>query len=256
MKGEEERIFFHTWLSTRRGVIWIPIWGIHPGYLTRSELLTEHQQLHAAGEEGAEEGRVLAGDKASPAWIYWRHRLVVAELTLRGQSHSTPLSAPAQEDEGVESVTAGLNQQFGLLAGRREPDQRGRIPLPARGYDFWAHHKYSVMARGYNRYRHVAQRSQSLGRPEIGEAGEMVELVYGYLHRRPEITAIRNTWQHVIGYFKGKLSSEVRRGWLQLLPEETDELRLIVYQRALEFALEYIVNSTLLADPDSFSKIR
>ena len=36
-----------------------------------------------------------------------------------------------------------------------EKNQSGRMPLPRNGTDFWAHHKYSIMARGYQYYKEV-----------------------------------------------------------------------------------------------------
>lgn len=232
------------------------VWDVHPGYLSRTRLLGEHREIHAVWVVITEEKRGYAAHPETIRWrghlgeLYKRHALVVAEMKLRGYRHKSPLLG----GEGIDvetplSFVDRPSSQFLLLAKKYGHGERGRIPLPVRGYDFWAHHKYSVMARGYDKYREVSSLSQKKGRLLIGEAQEMVEVVYGILKNRPEGSAIENTWQHVIGYFKEVVPSSVREEWLHYIPETLELLSHLIYEEAREKGIDYIEHSTLLADP-------
>lgn len=232
------------------------VWDIHPGYLSRARLLGEHREIHAVWVVITEEKKGYAAHPETMRWrghllkLYRRHALVVAEMDLRGYKHKSPLLKREGEDvENPLSFVDSPHTQFLLLAAKYGIGEMGRIPLPKRGYDFWAHHKYSVMARGYDQYKEVSRLSQEKGNPLIGEAQEIVEVVYRIMQEKPKESAAQTTWEHVLGYFKEELPSSVREEWLHYIPEEVDLLRFLVYREAKERGINYIERSTLLADP-------
>ncbi len=242
------------------------VWDVHPGYLSRTRLLGEHREIHALWVVITEEKRGYSSHPETMRWrghlgeLYRRHELVVAEMALRGYRHKSPLKEVLQKEYRGSREGASKGpllfldrpcRQFGLLEDKYRGTESGRIPLPGYGYAFWAHHKYSVMARGYGVYKEVSAMSRDKGGLSIHKLGEMVEVVYGILEEGPDPQAFLNSWQHVIGYFKKDLPSLIRKEWLRQVPNQVDALRLMVYEKAREFGLEYIEHSTLLSDPCS-----
>lgn len=237
------------------------VWDVHPGYLSRTRLLGEHREIHALWVVITEEKRGYSSHPETMRWrghlgeLYRRHELVVAEMALRGYKHKSPLKEVTRGEYRIDASKEPLSfvdrpyRQFGLLEDKYRGAESGRIPLPGNGYAFWAHHKYSVMARGYGKYKEVSGMCRDKGGQSIHELGEMVEVVYGILEERPDPQAYLNSWQHVIGYFKKDLPSLIRKEWLREVPNQVDGLRLNVYEKAREFGLEYIEYSTLLSDP-------
>ena len=233
----------------------IRVWDIHPGYLSRTRLLGEHREIHAVWTVITEDKKGYSKHPETERWrghltgLYRRHQLVVSEMTLRGYKHKSPISElKVQESKEALLLLDNYPQQFIILDDKYAVGEQGRMPLPKRGYDFWAHHKYSVMARGYEEYKEVSEKSTQLGRVRVEQAQEIMCLVYSILQVAQTIPALKNTWQHIVGYFK-KLPNEIRIEWMRQIPEELKNVRFAVYQQAQELDLEYIEHSTVLADP-------
>ena len=95
------------------------VWDVSPGYLNRHSLLGEHREVHALAT-------ILQGGKAGyahhPETRRWRghltalaqrHRLLVAEMALRGYRHHSPLVV---EDDGAGWPTTYVDTPAGQLA--------------------------------------------------------------------------------------------------------------------------------------------
>ena len=183
------------------------IWDIHPGYLTREELLAEHAALHGVASALRRTGKNRAEPLEAGRWRDCRwalsqcHRQVAAEMALRRIKHQSPLrslAAPGSWPASPESPAA----QFELLRQRREGaeggEREGRIGLPRTSHELWAHHKYSVMARDQSGYRQLGRRVSELrGREQFDELA--LELV-GWLRRPPTPGNLRNAVQHMWGH--------------------------------------------------------
>ena len=177
------------------------IWDIHPGYLSGDRLLVEHAALHRVAS-------ALLRDGKSPEASRWRgcrwalsqrHRLVVAEMALRGRRHRSPLRFQGALGLWPETFQESPAAQFDLLRRRREGmEEAGRIALPRSSHELWGQHKYSVMARNQSAYRELGRRVSRLrGREQFDELA--LELV-GWLRKPPPRGNLRNAMQHMWGY--------------------------------------------------------
>ena len=190
------------------------IWDVHPGYLSRDSLLGEHALLHAIAAT-LRRGEPLAATSrrrrrhmaANPEVARWRgygwalaqrHRLVVAEMALRGIDHKSPLVLRTAVDCWPAFVDPPATQ-FSLLAAKYAASgQRGRIPLPRSCHQLWAQHKYSVMAREQSAYRALGRRVSAM-RGTNGMAALALELT-NWLRRQPGAGDMCNAVAHMGGY--------------------------------------------------------
>ncbi len=234
------------------------VWDVHPGYLSESRLLGEHREIHAVWTVLVEGRKGYANHPETRRWrghlssLYRRHEMTVAEMHLRGYNHASPLE---YRDDGAGSSPGFVDsppEQFVLLREKYDSAESGRIPLPNRASEFWAHHKYSIMARGYEKYRQVSSMSGRLGALRIIEAGEMVDEVHRIMEETAHEGSLINAWQHVIGHFKQKVPVQTREELLSNLPDSADKVGRTVYLLALEHDEIYIRNSTILSDWSSF----
>ena len=197
------------------------VWDIHPGYLDRVRLIGEHRELHAVASTwsrasepagGRKHARRrarhvgLSGQLHSDA-IRWqglgwalskRHKLIAAEMHLRGYRESSPLQLRRAPDCWPEAFARPPGEQFALLAERQGGRAHGRIPLPRSAQEMWAQHKYSVMARSQEAYRAMGQRVSSLR----GDAGfdKLAEDLVLWLRKPPSTGNLANALQHMWGY--------------------------------------------------------
>lgn len=100
------------------------IWDIHPIYLCRKHLLSEHRELHGlwniltihkgmGGYSHHPETKRWVGKIAA---LYTRHELLVAELIRRGYRHLTPLNHEYISGESRQSVyITPISEQILLL---------------------------------------------------------------------------------------------------------------------------------------------
>ena len=193
------------------------IWDVHPGYLSRDGLLGEHALLHAiaatlrrgepppATSRRSRRRRHMAGNPEVARWrgygwaLAQRHRLVVAEMALRGIDHKSPLVLRTAADCWPPAFVDPPATQFSLLAAKYEASgQCGRIPLPRSCHQLWAQHKYSVMAREQGAYRALGRRVSAM-RGTNGIAALALELT-NWLRHRPSAGDLRNAIAHMAGY--------------------------------------------------------
>ena len=219
------------------------VWDVHPGYLNRQSLLGEHRELHGILS-------ILTTGKTGyarhPETLRWkrhlwaarqRHRLLVAEMTLRGYSHHSP--APHRGRAGVwpSRFIDPPERQFVLLAQKYEDREPGRIPLPQSAQVLWAQHKYSVMARDPHQVKVIGRRLAQLGK--TSDLGELSEELVRLLRQPPTPGRLRNALEHMWGYVSEDAGPK---------PDEPGALLALIASRAAQLGESYLLHSTALSD--------
>ena len=180
------------------------VWDVNPGYLNRQSLLGEHRELHAIVS-------IIKNNKKGyshhPETLRWknfgwalgqRHRLLAAEMNLRGYVDRTPILLRTQFQKWPEIFVDSPAVQLDILAGKYKKIEQGRIPLPKNVQQLWAQHKYSVMARDAAAYKRIGCwfASSKTGNGIIDLYQELVLL----LRCPPGEGNLRNAVQHMWGY--------------------------------------------------------
>ncbi|HET97627.1 MAG TPA: DUF1722 domain-containing protein [Desulfurivibrio alkaliphilus] len=224
------------------------VWDVDPGYLNRSSLLGEHRELHgivAILKDGKR------GYSRHPETLRWRgygwalsqrHRLLAAEMALRGYVDRSPVRLRANPRQWPEIFLNPPGEQLLLLAGKYRDRPPGRIPLPRDNQQLWAQHKYSVLARDPAAYRRIG-RELALSRDGEG-CDELALRLVQLLRRPPEAGHLRNAIQHMWGYVAGysQLSGpEINRLAPATLLREIQRLALI-------HRITYLAESTALGE--------
>lgn len=231
------------------------VWDIHPGYLSRQSLLGQHVEIHAIFS-------IITGGKEGyaqhPETMRWRnnlcrlikvHERTVAEMTLRGFGHRSPLPQVACTSGDSLSWVDPPHLQFGLLHQKYAgTDRMGRIPLPERGSRFWAQHKYAVMGRGYNCYKDIQAFMREKQDCPIMQEPELVLRVLQITQLPIEPRALINTLDHLWGYFKKIAGVPEKEVYLAKIKEDPLSLLPFFYQLACKYEIEYLVHSTIFTD--------
>lgn len=185
------------------------IWDVHPAYLSRESLLGEHALLHglAARLRGGRQHNSAHPETARWQGCGWalgqRHRLVVAEMALRGFAHRSKLALRTAVGTWPAAFVDPPADQLVLLAAKYQAaGQAGRLALPRTSHELWAQHKYSVLAREQAAYRELGRRVGEL-RGKEGFAALALELV-GWLRRPPPAGHLRNAVEHMWGHVDAK----------------------------------------------------
>ncbi len=233
------------------------VWDIHPGYLSRQSLLGEHSEIHALYS-------IITGNKRGysrhPETIRWaehpgllvlRHNLLILEMSLRGFHHHSPLPFPADMSERVRlkgiSYIDLPSAQFEILRKKyASKDQKGRIPFPANGTEFWAHHKYSVMARGYQYYKEVQQFMKGRQNLPVVRENCLIKEIQTVMNQEIPMQALDNVILHLWGYFKDKADREEKEHFFHLT-DSTEKIK-ILYGMSKEYQEQYLLHSTIFAD--------
>ncbi len=240
------------------------VWDLHPGYLSRQNLLGQHAEIHALYS-------VITGRKkgyaAHPETLRWQdcpgrlrriHDLTVLEMILRGFNHASPCSETPSSNPvpdpvtGQEAVPVYVDlpvEQVAILDQKnREKERAGRIPLPKNGYEYWAHHKYSVMARGYNYYKDIQAYLRPIDNCPLRESGELFEMIAAVMEKPVTRPALANVADHLWGYFKQEASGPERELYLNRKPEDLPDLVRYFYSLAVKYNRVYLLQSTIFAD--------
>ncbi len=243
------------------------VWDLHPGYLSRQSLLGQHAEIHAVHAVIIDQKK---GYSAHPETRRWRekpdllkrvHDLTVLEMKLRGFNHNSPFpenpfygeefcgKEGAAEEYVPLYVDRPSEQVLILLEKYQQRQQEGRIPLPKNIFNFWAHHKYSIMARGYNCYKEIQVLLNENGQYSIPETSFKLEKIMDMMNLPVTVPALKNTLDHLWGYFKRTAGSEEKEEHMQkkeegLLPE----LIPYIYKLALKYDCFYLQHSTIFAD--------
>lgn len=224
------------------------VWDIHPGYLNRQSLLGEHRELHGIVAILTQNKTGYSKHPETLRWVKhgWalkqRHRLLAAEMALRGFTDQSPVRTRSSPSAWPEIFIDAPWTQLELLSKKYQSKEQGRIPLPANAQALWAQHKYSVMARGPALYRDIG-RSVSRRRSRQYTQSLAMELVE-ILRLAPSPGGIRNAGQHMWGYVSQHVScgNKALEFWSnKRLLQETQRL-------AMFHKTEYLSHSTALSE--------
>jgi hypothetical protein len=182
----------------------VRVWDVNPGYLNRQSILGEHRELHAIVSIIKHNKK---GYSRHPETLRWqgfgwalnqRHKLLKAEMNLRGYVDRTPVLLKTQKNKWPEVFVDLPANQLSILAGKYKNKEQGRIPLPRNVQQLWAQHKYSVMARDNAEYKYLGGwvASRKTGKGIFDLYPELVSL----LRCPPSEGNLRNTIQHMWGY--------------------------------------------------------
>ena len=236
------------------------VWDIHPGYLSRQSLLGQHAEIHALYS-------VISGTKKGyskhPETKRWNdklgglvhiHDLTVLEMQLRGFNHVSPCEKGAENcsypgsGSGPVYVDPPAEQIEILFEKYRQNDASGRIPLPGNAFEFWAHHKYSVMARGYNYYKEIQAHLRGKEKYPLPEAGPFIEQILKIIKEPVTTPALANVVDHLWGYFKNEASPEEKEIYLRRKTGDLPHLVNFFYTLARKYNRVYLLHSTIFAD--------
>ncbi|MDT8274240.1 MAG: DUF1722 domain-containing protein, partial [Desulfomonilia bacterium] len=179
------------------------VWDIHPGYLNRESLLGEHREVHALfsivsrGKRGYAHHPEMLRWKDHLGALRTRHETLVAEMTLRGYRHLSPLPRGGETIWPPGYIDAP-GEQFSKLEIKYALRQQGRISLPRSVQQLWAQHKYSVLARNQKLYREIGK-NVSVPHSEALFAEISTRLV-DVLRESPSPGGVVNALQHMWGY--------------------------------------------------------
>jgi hypothetical protein len=222
------------------------IWDINPGYLNRQSLLGEHRELHAIVAIIVNNKRGYANHPETLRWaphrwaITMRHRLLAAEMALRGYTDRSPVDLPGDVGVWPTSYVDAPGDQFSILEAKYLDKEPGRIPLPVTTQQLWRQHKYSVLARDVPAYKTLGKTISKLRDKQ--RFSEIALRLVQLLQQKPTVGGIRNAVQHMWGYVskQNPVPSQVVQSWL--LSEFLDQIQ----QRAS--VNSYIMASTALSE--------
>ena len=137
------------------------IWDIHPGYLNRQSLLGEHRELHGIVSIIKNNKKGYSRHPETIRWVKhgWaikqRHKLLAAEMSLRGCQDHSPVNLRANKHHWPDTYIDQPIEQIAILKEKYANKEPGRIPLPGTARELWRHHQYSVLARDEKLYNKI-----------------------------------------------------------------------------------------------------
>jgi hypothetical protein len=182
----------------------VRVWDLNPGYLNRQSLLGEHRELHAIVSIIKNNKKGYSRHPETLRWIDFgwalgqRHRLLAAEMNLRGYVDRTPVLLKTQQQKWPKVFVDPPVTQFSILAEKYIDKEPGRIPLPKNAQQLWAQHKYSVMARDIAEYKRIGRFVAS--RKTGSAICDLYPKLVALLRCPPGEGNLRNAVQHMWGY--------------------------------------------------------
>lgn len=224
------------------------IWDIHPGYLNRQSLLGEHRELHGIVSILKNNKKGYSRHPETLRWVGhgWalrqRHRLLVAEMRLRGYTDRSPVTLRANTNIWPATFIDPPAIQLTILAKKYQFLQQGRIPLPGNAQQLWAQHKYSVMARDISAYQDIGKRVVAVKGSVMMD--ELAQDLVTLLHSAPKQHLIHNTLLHMWGYVSD-YGIEIKKT-IDSLPAQ--KRLLTIQQLAIQHQIAYLLESTALSE--------
>lgn len=233
------------------------VWDIHPGYLSRQSLLGEHSEIHALYIIITKNKKGFSRHPETQRWrnnlnrLVLRHNLLVKEIIIRGFSHYSPLSfreINKKEQQFTPFLYLDLpSVQLEILHQKYQAKgQRGRIPIPFYGTEFWAHHKYSIMARGYQYYKEVQSFINNRPNIPINKDNSLIEKVQEFMQRPVSKKALGSVLLHLWGYFKKEASPEEKSSFFNF--NSSAQKMKFIYDMSVKYQKNYLLHSTIFAD--------
>ena len=224
------------------------IWDINPGYLNNQSLLGEHRELHGIVSILVNKKKGYARHPETLRWqgFGWalarRHALLRAEMQLRGFHDRTPVEFEQSAGLWPGAFIDPPAGQFDILADKYKTKEPGRIPLPGNVQEFWAQHKYSILARDQQVY-------SSLGRimaTDISRATfERITMTVTHLMRVPPSEGmLQNALQHMWGYVSSYKTPDSQVGDFK----DADTLLAAIQDLAKRHHITYLLCSTALSE--------
>jgi len=224
------------------------IWDIDPGYLNTELLLSEHRILHetVAILTARKPGMINSQETSRWFGFGWalrqRHRLLVAEMNLRGYADITPVLTRSGKESWPDLERDEPIAQLQMLADLYVEQGPGRIPLPANAHELWAQHKYSVLARNQAAYRRIGKRVAGYRRND--DFADLAFQLTQAMRKAPTESGARNALQHMWGHVSGDGDAAVTG---MLMQSPVGLLREIQH-RAIEQREPYLMASTALGE--------
>jgi len=229
------------------------IWDLNPGYLNRQSLLGEHRELHGLVSIIKYNKKGYSKHPETLRWVGlgWalkqRHKLLVAEMNLRGYTDQSPVLLRSKPGKWPEIYTDEPAQQISILNKKYKYLESGRIPLPKNAQDFWAQHKYSVMARDITAYKNIGKWVTSKsGSKELHNVATEITTI---LRSPPEKRLIENTLLHMWGYVSKYSSISGKK----LNSLSSKALLKKIQQLSLSNNVKYLINSTSLSELNAWN---
>ena len=233
------------------------VWDIHPGYLSGRSILGEHAEIHALHSIISGNKKGYSRHPETKRWmenlnqLVFRHNLVVKEMHLRDFKHNSPLQFSGNtKDNYLIDILSYVDlpaEQFGILSRKYSNNgQSGRITLPKNGTEFWAHHKYSIMTRGYQYYKEIQSFMKDKKSLPIEQEGKLILKTQNYMNFNIAEKALENTIQHLWGYFKKESTSEEKIYFFNISDSIT-KLKFL-FTLAKKYQKTYLLHSTIFAD--------
>ncbi len=229
------------------------IWDLNPGYLNRQSLLGEHRELHGLVSIIKYNKKGYSKHPETLRWVGlgWalkqRHKLLVAEMNLRGYTDKTPVLLRSKPGIWPEIYIDDPAQQISILKRKYQHLEPGRIPLPKNTQNFWAQHKYSVMARNMTDYKNIGKWVTS--KTGFEELHNIATEITTILRAPPEQRLIENTLLHMWGYVS-KYSSVSGK---KLNALSNNALLNKIQQLSLLNNVQYLIESTSLSELNAWN---
>ncbi|MDT8447973.1 MAG: DUF1722 domain-containing protein [bacterium] len=221
------------------------LWDLHPGYLSDRDLKAEHRAVHRLfraidqNQTARQSGRQRQRFEGHLGGLVWRHRLLTAEMDLRGLGHRSPLAERPGDYPG--RFTTSPTEQFQQLRRRYAEHSGGRIDLPKNPQTLWAQYKYSILARDPVLYQ---QLGPQLAQGQLGFAALAEALLVAFC-QRPTEGGLINAYQHMLGYF----SQATKEAQPSPQNSSIESLRNTLRLRLKQEPIVYLLQSTMLAEP-------
>ena len=224
------------------------IWDVNPGYLNRQSLLGEHRELHGIVSILRNNKKGYSQHPETLRWVGYgwalkqRHKLLVAEMNLRGYNDKSPVLLRSKPELWPENYINPPAIQLSILERKYENLVQGRIPLPQNVQQLWAQHKYSVMARDIGSYQRMGKWvTRQTGAKQFNDVALELNAL---LRQPPDEKLIKNTLLHMWGYVSEY--SPVSAKAVTALPKY--RLLATIQQLALVNKVSYLLESTALAE--------
>ncbi|KAA3616240.1 MAG: DUF1722 domain-containing protein [Calditrichaeota bacterium] len=224
------------------------IWDINPGYLNRQSLLGEHRELHGIVSIIENNKKGYSRHPETVRWVGFgwalkqRHKLLAAEMKLRGYNDKTPVGLISNKNSWPENYINTPFEQINILSDKYTGIESGRIPLPKNAQQIWSQHKYSVMARDLAAYKSIGKFvATDKGKSQLESiANDLTK----FLRQPPDKRLILNTLHHLWGYVSEYASFPAKN------IEAMNAITLLATIQKLAMANEvtYVVHSTALGE--------
>jgi len=230
------------------------IWDIDPGYLNRQSLLGEHRELHGIVSIIVHEKRGYSRHPETLRWVGrgWalaqRHRLLAAEMSLRGFTEKSPVVTRGAKGEWPAAFVDEPYRQYHLLREKYRNREGGRIPLPRTAQQIWSQHKYSILARDANLYRELGRRVAAM-KPNC-EFSELANLLVEELRKPPPPGGLRNALQHMWGHVSRPYAESLPRSGTKREVESWSLARMMaeIRRKVILYPDPYLSASTALGE--------